>query len=61
MNPFTSFLKHPTRGKAIKAMCAHCVGCTPKHLERGFRDDIRNCPATTCPLHQFRPYQTKEK
>ena len=49
-----------SRALAIKAMCAHCVGCTPDHIEPGFREEIRNCSAPNCPLWHFRPYQTKK-
>lgn len=58
-NPISRAEKTPTRGNAIKAMCAHCVGCTTRHLETGFRDAIRDCSAGQCPLHRWRPYQVK--
>jgi hypothetical protein len=61
LNPLLLYDKKPTYLKAIKAMCAHCVGCTREHLEPGFRDDIRGCVAKDCPLWQFRPYQKKEE
>jgi len=47
--------------RAVDAMCAHCMGCTADRIEPGFREEIRNCTAPTCPLWHFRPYQTKEK
>jgi len=59
LNPILLFDKAPTRGKAIKAMCAHCMGCTRDHIEAGFRENIRNCTSTGCPLYLFRPYQKK--
>lgn len=43
----------------INAMCAHCMGCTPGHMERGFREAIRGCTAPQCPLWPVRPYQEK--
>lgn len=60
LNPILLFEKKPTYLKAIKAMCAHCVGCTRDHIEPGFREDIRSCVSKDCPLWQFRPYQKKE-
>ena len=59
INPLLNFDKSPTRGKAIKAMCAHCMGCTRDHIEVGFRESVRNCTATGCPLYRYRPYQKK--
>ena len=58
-NPIVRAEKTPTRGNAIKAMCAHCFGCTAQHLEPGFRDAIRDCSAPQCPLHPWRPFQVK--
>lgn len=46
-----------SRAYAVKAKCAECVGCTPNHLERGFKESISSCSSYTCPLHRFRPYQ----
>ena len=46
-----------SRQTAIAAMCAHCMGCNAKHMEPGYKQDIRNCKAVDCPLHGFRPYQ----
>jgi len=60
LNPLLLLDKKPTYLKAIKAMCAHCMGCTREHLEPGFREDIRNCESTKCPLWIYRPYQKKE-
>lgn len=59
-NPLRKFADKPTRGAAIKAKCCECVGCTPSHLEPGFRQTIRECASFSCPLHLFRPFQTKE-
>ena len=56
-NPIVRAMNKPTRGNAIKAMCAHCMGCTPDHLERGFRQSISDCTAKSCPLYQFRPFR----
>jgi len=56
-NPIKRAIRKPTYLNAIKAMCAHCMGCTLDHLEEGFREEIRNCIATRCPLFPFRPYK----
>lgn len=56
-NPLRKFQQKPTRQNAIKAMCAHCMGCTYKEIEPGFRESIRECVSVQCPLHKFRPYQ----
>ena len=56
-NPIRKFRQTRTRGNAIKAKCAECMGCTVYHLERGFRDLIRACSSRDCPLHPFRPYR----
>lgn len=58
-NPLAKYFKTPTRGKAINAKCAECVGCTATHLEPGFRATIRDCQSFSCPLHMFRPFQRK--
>ncbi len=60
-NPILQFQRRPSsRAYAVKAKCAECVGCTPCHLEKGFKDSISSCSSDSCPLHRFRPYQ-KEK
>ena len=59
-NPILRNAKRPTYLNAIKAMCAHCMGCTETHLERGFKESIRECNATTCPLYRYRPYRGSE-
>jgi hypothetical protein len=59
-NPLLQYEKKRTRQRAIKAMCAHCMGCTKDHIEQGFRESIRNCTAPNCPLYFYRPYQDKE-
>ena len=41
---------------AIKAMCAQCFGCTEDHLEKGFRQSIRECSSTNCSLYELRPF-----
>ena len=58
-NPIIRSLKRPTYLNAIKAMCAHCMGCTETHLERGFRDSIRDCTNKACPLYRYRPFRPK--
>lgn len=58
-NPIEKYHQKPTRGNAIKAMCAQCMGCTAERQEPGFRSDIRDCASEACPLWKFRPYQPK--
>lgn len=58
-NPLVKYFSKPTRGQAIKAKCAECVGCTIEGVERGFRATIRDCTSNECPLWVFRPYQRK--
>lgn len=60
-NPIVRLRAHPTRKKAIDAMCAHCMGCTDDEIESGFKRLVRECTSHRCPLWQFRPYQTKEQ
>jgi hypothetical protein len=61
MNPLVISARNPKlRAAAIKAMCAHCVGCTLEHLEPGFRDSIRGCTYKGCPLYHLRPYRAKK-
>ena len=45
--------------EAINAMCASCMGCTEQMIEPGFRNEIRDCSASHCPLWGQRPYQSK--
>lgn len=61
MNPFLQYEANPTRQRAIKAMCSACMGCTKEELEVGFRQMIRDCVSVKCPLHRYRPFQTKEQ
>ena len=61
LNPVRKAIEKPTRGNAIKAMCAHCMGCTDDFLAENFRAEIRDCSAPKCPLHPFRPYQRKQE
>lgn len=56
-NPILKFEQKPTRGNAIKAKCAECMGCTKDAIEPGFRVLIRDCSSLSCPLYQFRPYR----
>lgn len=60
-NPIVRLRSHPTRKKAIDAMCAHCMGCTDDHIESGFKRLIRECTSYKCPLYQYRPFQAKEQ
>ena len=60
-NPIEQFQSHPlSRAYAIRAKCAECVGCTPDHLEKGFKESISSCSSESCPLHRFRPYQREK-
>jgi len=59
-NPILQYANKPnSRVAAIKAKCAECVGCSPDHLEKGFKESISDCSSYSCPLHSFRPYQAK--
>ena len=60
-NPILQFQSRPSsRAYAVKAKCAECVGCTPEHLEKGFKETISSCSSESCPLHRFRPYQANK-
>ena len=60
-NPIGQFRANPSsRAYAVKAKCAECVGCTPDHLEKGFKGSISSCSSYSCPLHRFRPYQARK-
>ena len=60
-NPILQYANKPTsRVAAIKAKCAECVGCSPDHLEKGFKESISSCSSYSCPLHRFRPYQANK-
>jgi hypothetical protein len=60
-NPIQQFINNSTsRAYAMRAKCAECVGCTPDHLEKGFKDSISSCSSESCPLHRFRPYQREK-
>ena len=59
-NPIRQFAANPnSRAAAMKAKCAECIGCTPDHMERGFRASISECSSYSCPLHSLRPFQAK--
>lgn len=59
-NPIDRLSCNPkSKALAIKAMCAHCVGCTQNSIERGYRRTIAECEVYHCPLHSFRPYASK--
>ena len=61
-NPILQFKKNPgSRLLAIKAMCAQCFGCNETHLEKGFRQSIRECSSTHCALHGLRPFTDRKK
>lgn len=59
-NPILKFDARPTRGNAIKAKCAECMGCSRDAIEPGFRSQIRDCTSRRCPLWAFRPYQRND-
>ena len=60
-NPIRQFVANPnSRVAAINAKCAECMGCTPDHMEMGFRASISSCSSYSCPLHRFRPYQREK-
>jgi len=59
-NPIRQLRAKPSsKTAAIKAKCAECMGCTPDHMERGFRASISECSSYSCSLHSFRPFQAK--
>ena len=59
-NPIRQLRAKPSsKTAAIKAKCAECMGCTPDHMERGFRASISECSSYSCPLHSLRPFQAK--
>lgn len=61
-NPILKAKEEPnSRRFAIHAMCANCMGCTENSIEAGFRNNIKNCKSTSCPLHSFRPYQSDDE
>lgn len=60
-NPISRLETNPnSKAYAIRAKCAECVGCTPNHLEKGFKESISSCSSYSCPLHRFRPYQREK-
>ena len=60
-NPIEQFQKNPSsKVRGIKAKCAECVGCTPNHLEKDFKESISSCSSYSCPLHGLRPYQREK-
>lgn len=59
-NPIIRFREKPTRGRAIKAFCCQCMGCTDDSIEPGFRRYIAECDHRLCALWSFRPFQRGE-
>ena len=50
-----------SRKKAMDAKCFECYGGTARELpDPGYKDLIGTCPATDCPIWQFRPYQRRK-
>lgn len=43
---------------AINAKCFDCVGCGH---DTGWRDRVRDCFDTGCPLYNFRPFKRNDK
>lgn len=39
------------------AVSGKCFDCCGQDCDPGWRERIRNCPVTRCPLHPVRPYQ----
>lgn len=64
MSKFNPILRYQnnldSRAAAIHAKCADCVGCTPNHLEKGFKESISSCTSYSCSLYRFRPYQREK-
>jgi len=54
-NPLERYLEKPTHKSAIHAKCYECVGSGVDPYVVA----IRTCTVGTCPLHPFRPYQSK--
>jgi len=42
-----------SKAAAIKGFCLRCVGYV--------RAEVKNCSAHSCPLHQYRPYQSESE
>lgn len=60
-NPIVRLARNPKSFRlAINAKCADCEGCTADRIEPGFRQRIRTCTITKCPLWPLRPYQDKD-
>ncbi len=58
LNPIEKSRRNPKSLRlAINAMCAYCMGCP----DPGWKGQIRDCTATSCPLHPQRPYQTNDE
>lgn len=50
-----------SRAKAINAFCFSCMGGTKDELpDSGYKNEIRFCTDSDCPLYSFRPYQKDE-
>ena len=50
-NPLQQFyINSSSRAYAVKAKCAECVGCTPNHLEKGFKESISSCSLLLLPI-----------
>ena len=56
-------LKPTSTAKGINAKCVanmERIGCTPNHLEKGFKESISSCSSYSCPLYELRPYQAEK-
>lgn len=56
-NPAARFAEKPTLRRAVGAKCYECVG---SGYDSTWRNDIRHCQIDSCPLWQYRPYQSKD-
>ena len=55
-NPMQKWQDKDTRKTAVDAKCWECCGGSEDESE-GVRGAIRDCTATNCPLHAWRPYR----
>ena len=53
LNPIEKAKQNPNSMRfAINAQCYDCMG-----KEAGWRNEVRNCPSSECPLYGLRPYK----
>lgn len=58
LTPIEKAKKNPTPMNCIKAKCYECMGAGGEPHTKTL---IKECKATSCPLHPIRPYQSKHK